>query len=197
MAATVQNNIGTVQEHIALCCATDWACEFSKERGPVRYVDTHAMAPFNHPVGSESPQLLDTLRARLRKRMPNQPEWGTRSYFESVRLFTRVLRDRGIEAWYPTHFLHAWAAARSRCVPFNALLFENDGKGKDRSARLSTFLPIASFLVSGPVDQFTAELAPLQGDFRVETSWPVAGGGEAQRRFPHGLPRFRVAAQGK
>jgi hypothetical protein len=106
MAAIVRHNMGTVEEHIVLCCATDWACEFSKEAGPLRYLDTHAMAPLNQPVGNDF-ALLPLISDRLREDVPGQAKYGAHSYFESIRLATILLRDHGIEAWYPTHFLHA------------------------------------------------------------------------------------------
>lgn len=70
------------------------------------------MAPLNQPVGNE--RSLITLDDQLCKGIPGQAEYGVRSYFESVRQATLLLRDRAIEAWYPTHFLHAWPAARVR-----------------------------------------------------------------------------------
>ena len=130
--------MGTVQEHLALCCVTDWACEFSKEAGPLRYLDTHAMAPLNLPIGDDF-SLVSSLGDRLRDGVPAQAKYGTCSYFGGVREAALLLRDRGITAWYPTHFLQAWVAARARNVGFDALLFENDGEGMDAVHPYQTF----------------------------------------------------------
>ncbi len=175
MAATVRHNMGTVEEHIALCCTTDWACEFSKEAGPLRYVDTHTMAPLNRPVGNDFPALVQALSDLSRAGIPALAQNGTRSYFESIRRATLLVRDRGVEEWYPTHFLHAWAVARTHGVPFDTLLFENDGEGDGRRACLSRFLVITNLLLCDQASAFTGSLAAEPGDFRAEVSWPTSG----------------------
>jgi len=114
------------------------------------------------------------LSDQLRNGIPGQAEYGVRSYFESVRQATLFLRDRSVEAWYPTHFLHAWAATRVRKVAFDGLTFENDGEGRGRRRALADFLPLANFLLGDEARSFTANLASDPGDFRTPESWPLA-----------------------
>lgn len=78
MPATVRHNMGTIGEHIALSCAVDWVCEFAQQNGPVRYVDTHAMAPFNVPIGNDLPRLVNDLSDEFRNQVPSQAADGTR-----------------------------------------------------------------------------------------------------------------------
>jgi len=169
---TVRHNMGTVGEHIALSCAVDWVCEYSREKGPVRYVDTHGMAPLNIPIGSDFPKLVTDLSDQFRDQEATQAPDSLRTYFDSIRRATIHLRDNGINAWYPTHFLHAWAAARARCARFEGYIFENDDEGAGRRQLLSKFLPVANFLLAP--DGFNATLAPAPGDFRNARAWPSA-----------------------
>jgi hypothetical protein len=129
------------------------------------------MAPFNVPIGNDLPQLVNDLSDRFRNEAPGQVAVdGVRSYFESIRQATFHLRDRGVGAWYPTHFLHAWSAARGRGVELDAYLFENDGEGAGRRALLSEFVSIANFLLAQ--EGLNAVVASYPGDFRNAVAWP-------------------------
>ncbi len=56
---TVRGNMGTVLEHVVLSVVVDFVAQ--QGDGPLRYVDTHAMAPLNRPV-EQGFNLLDRLR---------------------------------------------------------------------------------------------------------------------------------------
>jgi hypothetical protein len=135
---TVRGNMGTALKHIVLSTVVDWACS-QPGHGPLRYVDTHAMAPLNRPVGRDF-NLLERLRGS--NRTTGTP--GASLYAE---VFSQAWLPDATE-WYPTHFVHAARVANRRGSAVAALLFEmNDADAvsrghppENRRAEIDAFL---------------------------------------------------------
>jgi hypothetical protein len=136
---TVRGNMGTVLEHVVLSVVVDFVAQ--QGDGPLRYVDTHAMAPLNRPV-EQGFNLLDRLRGSDEAKTTTVP--GADTYAE---VFAPTWR-RGHEEWYPTHFVHAARVASRRSCPMTAWLFEMNAADalprghahEDRRAEIAAFL---------------------------------------------------------
>ena len=136
---TVRGNMGTVLEHVVLSVVVDFVAQ--QGDGPLLYVDTHAMAPLNRPVGQDF-NLLDRLRGSDEAKTTTVP--GADTYAE---VFAPTWR-RGHAEWYPTHFVHAARVASRRSCPMTAWLFEMNATDalprghahEDRRAEIAAFL---------------------------------------------------------
>jgi hypothetical protein len=168
---TVRGNMGTVLDHVVLSIVVDWACRQSDD-GPLRYIDTHAMAPLNTPVGRDF-NLLDQIRGS--NRTTGVP--GASVYTE---IFNRAWLP-GAAAWYPTHFIHAARVARRRSCAVRALLFEvNDAAAvprgyppENRRAEIDAFLNTPQTQAVVGIPTFAGTLASAPGDFRDPACWPA------------------------
>jgi hypothetical protein len=198
---TVRGNIGTVLEHVVLSTVVDWASMRPVE-GPLRYIDTHSMAPLNRPVGSGF-----NLVERLRNSNRTTTAPGASVYAE---VFDRAWLPGGTE-WYPTHFVHAARVASRRSCAVTALLFEmndadavpHDCRPEDRRAEIDAFLGAQQTVAN--MENFSGALACAPGDFRNEACWPAPQpwGGRAlvimsdpleyRREFDPGGSRFGAA----
>jgi hypothetical protein len=171
---TVRGNMGTVLEHVVLDAAVRWAVQTSRQGGQVRYLDTHAMAPLNVPVGRDF-NLVD----RLVQRAPfPAPPLAAQTYLHAITLAAQ-LRAHGHAACYPTHFLHAARSAAAAGSGLDAYLFENgalDAPAENRRAEIEHFLGVGGRatrdLLALPSSALAAELAPRPGDFRSADCWP-------------------------
>jgi len=180
---TVRDNPGTVLEHVVLTLATSWASQRRPGVG-VRYVDTHAMAPVNHPIGPGNPLLVTQLlnAAVVQPVAPGAPPSAI-PYLDSLGNAAGQ-RAAGAADFYPTHFIHAMRGAQAAGCPINAYLFENDGVAVGRRAATSAWLanPAAAGTWLAAAPAWAATLAPKPGDFRNPASWiglgPALGGGE-------------------
>jgi hypothetical protein len=182
------HNMGTTLEHIVLTCAAAWACERSREVGALRYLDTHAMAPLNEPIGNDYDH-LDDLRFHLAGIPPGQP-LGAQQYFDTIGRADHDLLPAGAVCWYPTHFLHTWFAARTANTPLDGYLFENDAPDCNAQGRrqlievfiaaLQNRIPAIPFcfptntafeiaVPNDPALQIT--LARATGNFRDQRCW--------------------------
>lgn len=97
---TVRGNIGTALEHVVLSVIVDFVSE--RGEGPLRYVDTHSMAPLNRPVGRDF-NLLEQVRGS-----------GRATTVPGASIYTEVFAPAwlpGTGDWYPTHFVHAGRVA--------------------------------------------------------------------------------------
>jgi len=186
---TVRDNPGTVLEHVVLTLATSWASQ-RRPGAAVRYVDTHAMAPVNHPVGPGNPLLVTQLlnAAAVGPVAPGAPP-GAIPYLDSHGI-SAGQRAAGAADFYPTHFIHAIRGVQAAGRPINAYLFENDGVAAGRRAAITAWLanPAAAAICRvAAIPAWTATLAPLPGDFRDAASWigfgPALGDGEVLLAF--------------
>ncbi len=163
---TVRGNMGTVLEHVLLSEAVHWVPEpVRRTNHPLLYVDTHAIAPLNQPIGRDF-NLLNRLRASALS------ESGT----DCTVVYSEVFRDRwmpGIAEWYPTHFVHATRVANAQNVGVCALLFENDSSearpsdasSEDRRGEIASFLKNSKLQQNVGLSVLAASLAS-PGDFR-------------------------------
>lgn len=171
---TVRGNMGTVLEHAALVSAVQWAAKHAPgAKRPLRYIDTHAMAPLNEPhdrsfnwIG----EFFEGERSILRSDRQRLPEYHRTLHAARLRWLD------GDRQAYPTHFIQAALAAQAVGCDLDAWLFENDAAVEGRRQELEAFLSPES----GPAQQrkaglfpgfFSGALAPAPGDFRVPESW--------------------------
>ena len=174
---TVMDNAGTVLEHVVLTLAMSWASQ-RRPSAALRYVDTHAMAPVNHPVRPGNPllvtQLLDA--AAIGPVAQGAPPIA-KPYIDSLQI-SAGQRTAGAADYYPTHFIHAIRGAQAAGRPINGYIFEIDTVPGGRRAAIAAWLANPAAVAACGVaanPAWTVTLAPPPGDFRDAASWSGFG----------------------
>ena len=134
----VRGNLGTILEHAVLVSIVQWAAKHGRGKaGPLLYVDTHAMAPLNEPVGQDFNFIREFLDCK--KSVMVSSSRGICEYHRILHA-SRLRWMDGLKEVYPTHFLQAAFAAQAYGMGMDAWLFENDSAAAGRRGELAEFL---------------------------------------------------------
>jgi hypothetical protein len=183
---TCRGNMGTVLEHVVLCTSVKWALEHSAQtEGPLRYIDTHAMAPLNTP--REDPFLGNVISVAPRNahRETNLYVKGLVASHNRKEVIDIALRQNEPPSldYYPTHFVHAALVAQEMKKKIDGYLFENNqcASEEDRRGEISRFLEkvalqeFAGLRAAWGRATLAATGKPhVNGDFRYVENWPQA-----------------------